>query len=124
MIFQDEPKPDIDMTDGGLSRYFERTATPNERALITEVLNLRIKMSRQRPVVLDLEESEAALLLGLLHEEVDVQTVTADLNYQNGSGYEAECAQAREAEQAAEKLADRLRKILGKHLDKAYAGEL
>jgi hypothetical protein len=114
---------DIDMSDRGLNRYVN-TATPNEKALITEVVNLRIKLSRQRPVVLDLEESEAALLLDLLHEEVDALTVKADVNYQNGSGYEAECAQAREAERAAEKVADRLRKILGKHLDKAYAGEL
>lgn len=121
-VRQEDREP-IDMSDRGLNRYVNN-ATPNETALITEVVNLRIKLSRQRPVVLDLEEGEAALLLGLLNEEVDAQGVKGDVDYQNGAGFEAECALAREEERQAEALADRLRKLLGKHLDKAYAGEL
>lgn len=79
---------------------------------------------RQRPVVLDLEEDEAALLLRLLDCEEDTQVAEGDANYQNGSGYERQCAENRLAAKRAEDLADRIRKILGKHLDKAYAGEL
>lgn len=113
-----------DLSDDTLRNVFATTQSNWDRAMIEEVVNLRIKLSRQRPVVLDLEEGEAALLLGLLNEEVDAQGVKGDFHYQNGDGFEAECAQARGAEREAEALAERLRKLLGKHLDKAYAGEL
>lgn len=113
-----------DLSDDTLRRVFSLTKSNWDRAMIEEVMNLRIKLSRQRPVVLDLEEGEAALLLELLHDEVDGQTALADTHYQNGSGFERECAQAREAERQTEAVADRLRSKLAKHLDKAYAGEL
>lgn len=113
----------IDMSDDGLQKY-NQIATANEKALLTEVLNLRIKLSRQRPVVLDLEEEEAATVLTLLELEAEEKTTDADEAYQNGNGYESQCAQSRANAERAEKLADRLRKILAKHLDKAYAGEL
>lgn len=119
----DEPKPAIDMSDKGLNRY-ANTATANEAKLITEVMNLRIKLSRQRDVVLDMTEAEAALVLDLLAGEVDDATAEADNHYQNGSGFEGECAEARQRVTAAEALEDRLRSKLGKRLDKAYAGEL
>lgn len=118
-----KPKADIDMTDAGLSKYSEG-ATPNELKLIYEVANLRIKLSRMKPVVLDLTESEAALLLSLLHQEEENQSDMAEAHYQNGDGFEGECVQARQLAHDAEKLADRLRKLLGKHLDKAYTGKL
>ena len=113
-----------DLSDDTLRNVFATTQSNWDRAMIKEVMNLRIKLSRQRPVVLDLEEGEAALLLGLLNEEVDAQGVKGDFHYQNGTGFEAECVLAREEGRQAEALADRLRKLLGKHLDKAYAGEL
>jgi len=113
-----------DLSDETLRRVFSTTESNWDRAMIEEVMNLRIKLSRQRPVILDLEEGEAALLLDLLHAEVDAQTTVADVNYSNGSGFEVDCAKAREGEREAEALADRLRKLLSKHLDKAYAGEL
>lgn len=113
-----------DLSDDTLRVIFRDTESTWDRAIIEEVFNLRTKLSRQRPVVLDLEEGEAVLLLELLHSEVDAQTVVADMNYTNGSGYETDCARAREGEREAEALADRLRKLLGNHLDKAYAGEL
>lgn len=113
-----------DLSDDTLRRVFSTTESNWDRAMIEEVLNLRIKASRQRPVILDLEEHEAVLLLELLHSEVDARSVVADMNYTNGSGFEVDCAKAREGEREAEALADRLRKLLAKHLDKAYAGEL
>ncbi len=113
-----------DLSDDTLRRVFSLTESNWDRAMIEEVMNLRIKLSRQRPVVLDLEEGEAVLLLELLHSEVDAQTVAADRNYTNGSGFEVDCAKAREGERKAEALANRLRGLLSKHLDKAYAGEL
>lgn len=113
-----------DLSDDTLHRVFSTTESNWDRAMIEEVMNLRIKLSRKRPVVLDLEEHEAALLLDLLHAEVDGQTALADSHYQNGSGFERECAEAREAERKAEAVADRLRKLLRKYLDKAYHGEL
>lgn len=113
-----------DLSDDTLRNIFATTQSNWDRAMIEEVMNLRIKLSRQRPVVLDLEEGEAVLLLELLHSEVDARSVVADMNYTNGSGFEVDCAKAREGEREAEALADRLRKLLAKHLDKAYAGEL
>ncbi len=119
------PQPDIDMSDAGLSRYAAKpTATLNELKLIYEVTNLRIKLKRQRPVVLDLDESEARLVLLLLELEQEAKDDDAEGHYQNGDGFEGECVQARTESREAEKLADRLRKLIGKHLDKAYAGEL
>lgn len=120
-----------DLSDDTLRVILRDTESTWDRAIIEEVFNLRTKLSRlrtklsrQRPVILDLEEGEAVLLLELLHSEVDAQTGVADMNYTNGSGYETDCARAREGEREAEALADRLRKLLGNHLDKAYAGEL
>jgi hypothetical protein len=78
----------------------------------------------KQPVVLDMTEAEAALVLDLLAGEVDDATAEADNHYTNGSGFEGECAEARQRVGAAEALEDRLRKLLGKHLDRAYAGEL
>lgn len=114
-------KPEIDMSDKGLNRYVN-TASPNETKLITEVMNLRIKLSRQRDVVLDMTEAEAALVLDLLAGEVDDATAEADNHYQNGSGFEGECAEARQRVTAAEALEDRLRDNLSKALDKVYSG--
>lgn len=113
-----------DLSDDTLRRLFSASTDPWQRAMIEEVTNLRIKLSRQRPVVLDLEEDEAATVLRLLDIEEENQTAEADTAYQNGDGFEGECAQARQLAEEAEKIADRLRKTLGKHLDKAYAGEL
>lgn len=113
-----------DLSDDTLRRLFSASTDPWQRAMIEEVMNLRIKLSRQRPVVLDLEEEEAATVLTLLELEAEEKTTDADEAYQNGNGYESQCAQSRANAERAEKLADRLRKILAKHLDKAYAGEL
>lgn len=117
----DEPKPAIDMSDKGLNRY-ANTATANEAKLITEVMNLRIKLSRQRDVVLDMTEAEAALVLDLLAGEVDDATAEADNHYQNGSGFEGECAEARQRVTVAEAVEDRLRSKLGNRLDTVYSG--
>lgn len=76
------------------------------------------------PVVLDLTEAEAATVLGLLDAEEERQSDEADAAYQNGDGFEGECVQARTLAADAVKIADRLRKALAEHLDKAYAGEL
>lgn len=76
------------------------------------------------PVALDLSPAEAAMVLGLLDAEEERQSDEADSLYQNGDGYEAECVQARQLAKDAEMIADRLRKALAEHLDKAYAGEL
>jgi len=119
------PKADIDLSDTGLSAYAAKpTTTLNELKLIYEVTNLRLKLERQRPVVLDLEEGEAALVLRLLDMEQEDKEATADGHYQNGSGFEGECAQARQEAEEADKLGDRLRDVLSKYLDKAYTGEL
>lgn len=113
-----------DLSDDTLRVVFRDTESNWDRAMIEEVINLRIKLSRKRPVVLDLNEDETATVLGLLHAEVEAQTDEADAHYQNGSGFEADCVQARTLAEDAEKIADRLRKLLAKHLDKAYSGEL
>lgn len=122
-FFAEPKKADIDMSDAGLAKY-SATATPNEEKLIYALLDFRIRRDRLRDVVLDLTEAEAALVLDLLHKEEDFRTSDADANYQNGSGYEKVCASNRHAAKVAETVADRLGKTLGKHLDKAYAGEL
>lgn len=113
-----------DLSDDTLRNIFATTQSNWDRAMIEEVMNLRIKLSRKRPVVLDLEEHEAALVLDLLHKEEDFRTSDANAHYQNGSGYEKTCASNRHAAKVAETVADRLGKTLGKHLDKAYNGEL
>lgn len=113
-----------DLSDDTLRRVFSTTQSNWDRAMIEEVMNLRIKLSRERPVVLDLEEDEAATVLNLLDLEQENQTDEADAHYQNGSGFEADCVQARTLAEEVEKIADRLRSKLANHLDKAYAGEL
>ena len=113
-----------DLSDDTLRRIFDTTESNWDRAMIEEVMNLRIKLSRQRPVVLDLNEDEAATVLNLLDLEQENQTDEADAHYQNGSGFESDCVQARTLAEEVEKIADRLRSKLAKHLDKAYAGEL
>jgi len=120
------PKPEVnpcDLSDGTLRRIFGTTESNWDRAMVAEVLNLRSKLSRQRDVVLDLTEAEAATVLGLLDQEQEDQTDVADAHYQNGDGYEGECVQAMTLAADAEKIGDRLRKLLGKRLDKVYAGE-
>jgi hypothetical protein len=83
-----------------------------------------VKADPKRPVVLALTEAEASAVLELLVSEWEHQTEEADMAYQNGNGFEGECVQARTLAADAEKIADRLRKALAEHLDKAYAGEL
>lgn len=83
-----------------------------------------VKADPKRPVMLALAESEASAVLELLVSEWENQTEEADAAYQNGNGFEGECVQARTLAADAEKIADRLRKALADHLDKAYAGEL
>jgi hypothetical protein len=83
-----------------------------------------VRTEEKRPVVLSLDESEAALLLRLLDREEDAQITEGDANYQNGSGYERQCVENRIAAKRAEDLADRLRDTLSEYLDKAYGGEL
>jgi len=77
-----------------------------------------------RPVVLKLSPAEAAMVLGLLDAEEERQSDEADAAYQNGTGYEAECVQASQLSEDAEKIADRLRAVLGKYLDKKHTGAL
>lgn len=113
-----------DLSDDTLRRISSDTESNWDRAMIEEVMNLRIKLSRQRDVVLDMTEAESALVLDLLAGEVDRTTAEADNHYTDGDGYEAECAQARAHAREAEQVADRLRKALGKHLDKTYNVEV
>jgi hypothetical protein len=91
---------------------------------VPEMSGQYLRLDPKRPVVLELNEAEAATVVKLLDREEAVQSEEADAHYQNGDGFEERCADARTLAVEAEKIADRLRKALGTHLDKAYAGEL
>lgn len=75
----------------------------------------------ERYLGIALDETEAALLLDMLAEEIHEAEGMAESFYQDGSGYEAACAHARARAAGAKALETRLGKILAKQLDRTYA---